>query len=73
MSANWHDWMKVPLRLDYFIQMVRLQKEVSETFETKVEVNTFAYAKVVSRMNITFVFGLATFSWRCLIIWKIID
>ena len=48
--------------------MVRLQKEVSETFETKVEVNTFAYAKVVSRMNITFVFGLATFSWRCLII-----
>ena len=60
--------MKVPLRLDYFIQMVRLQKEVSETFETKVEVNTFAYAKVVSRMNITFFFGLATFSWRCLII-----
>ena len=41
--------------------MVRLQKEVSETFETKVEVNTFAYAKVVSRMNmVTFIFGLAT-------------
>ena len=38
-----------------------VQKEVSETFETKVETNTFAYAKVVSGMNKMFVFGLATF------------
>ena len=60
--------MKVSLRLDFFIQIVGQHKEVSETFETKVEVNTFAYAKVVSGMNITFVFGLATFSWRGLII-----